>query len=145
MRHALVLVAGVLSGILWWSVSGLAGGGAFGIWGTHHSTGIIAGIATGVLTAAVSVLAYRRLPVKSLYWYSPLSVYGAVAIYGLVIFLLRSLLADFETNQIPWAVGLQGIFGMWYGITMLLPLALGVHALAYLNHRVLRRILLAGG
>jgi hypothetical protein len=142
MRRALVLVAGVLCGILWWGVSWLLGASAYGIWGTYRTTGLIAGIATGVITATVSALAYRRLSVKSLYWYSPLSVYGAVAIYGLVIFILRSLIADFESNQIPWAVGLQGIFGMWWGITILLPLGLGVQALAYLNHRILRRILL---
>jgi len=144
MRHLFVLVAGVLSGILWWAVSWLLGGGAYGIWGTHRTTGLIAGIATGVITAAASTLAYRRLSVKSLYWFSPLSVYGAVAIYGLVIFLLRSLIADFATNEIPWAVGLQGILGMWWGITVLLPIGLGVQALAYLNHRLLRGVLMAG-
>jgi hypothetical protein len=141
MRRSLVLVAGVICGILWWGVSWLLGASAYGIWGTHYATGLIAGIATGVITTAVSTRVYQRLSVRNLYWFSPLSVYGAIAIYGLLIFMLRSLIADFKPNQIPWAVGLQGIFGMWWGVTILLPLGLGVHALAYLNHRVLRRIL----
>jgi hypothetical protein len=61
----------------------------------------------------------------------------------MVIFLLRSLVDDFQSNQIPWAVGLQSILGMWWGITVLLPFAVAVQALAYLNHRVLRKILIA--
>jgi uncharacterized membrane protein YeaQ/YmgE (transglycosylase-associated protein family) len=143
MRHPLLLVAGALCGILWWGVSSLLGAKAYGIWGTHASTGLLAGIATGIVTAALSAPIYRRLSVKSLYWYSPLSVYLSVAMYGLVIFVLRILLDDFHPNQIPWAVGLQSIFGMWWGITMILPFAVAVQALAYLNHRVLRKILVA--
>jgi hypothetical protein len=143
MRHPLLLVAGALCGILWWGVSWLLGAKAYGIWGTHASTGLLAGIATGIVTAALSAPIYRRLSVKSLYWYSPLSVYLSIAMYGLVIFVLRILLDDFHPNQIPWAVGLQSIVGMWWGITMILPFAVAVQALAYLNHRVLRRILVA--
>jgi hypothetical protein len=143
MRRSVVLVAGVLCGIVWWGVSWMLGAEAYGIWGTHPLTGLLAGMTTGVITAAVSTPVYHRLSVKSLYWYSPLSVYGSIAIYGLVIFLLRSLVDDFESNQIPWAVGLQSIVGMWWGITVLLPLAVAVQALAYLNHRVLRKILIA--
>jgi subtilisin family serine protease len=139
-----VPIVGLLCGILWWGVSGLLGAGAYGIWGTHRTTGLIAGVVTGVITTAVSALAYRRLSVKSLYWYSPVSVYGAIAVYGLAIFLLRALIADFKPGQIPWAVGLQGIFGMWWGVTILLPLGLAVHALAYFNHRALRKLLLTG-
>jgi hypothetical protein len=143
MRGSVLLVAGALCGTLWWGVSWLLGAKAYGIWGTHSSTGLLAGIATGVVTTAISVPIYRRLSVKSLYWYSPLSVYLSIAMYGLVIFVLRSLLDDFDRNQIPWAVGLQSIVGMWWGITMILPFAVAVHALAYLNHRVLRKILVA--
>ena len=143
MRGAPVLAAGVVFGTLWWGVSWMLGAKAYGIWGTHPSTGLLAGIATGILITAISAPVYRRLSLKSLYWYSPLSVYGSIAIYGLVIFVLRSLVDDFESNQIPWAVGLQSILGMWWGITVLLPFAVAVQALAYLNHRVLRKILMA--
>jgi hypothetical protein len=143
MRGSVLLIAGALCGTVWWGVSWLLGAKAFGIWGTHPSTGLLAGIATGVVTTAISVPIYRRLSVKSLYWYSPLSVYLSIAMYGLVIFVLRSLLDDFDRSQIPWAVGLQSIVGMWWGITMILPFAVAVQALAYLNHRVLRKILVA--
>jgi hypothetical protein len=83
---------------------------------------------------------YRRASPRSLYWYSPLSVYAAIAIYGLVVFALRYLIGDFAAQK-RWAVGLQSILGMWWGVTVLVPLALTVQILAYLNHRVLRRIL----
>jgi hypothetical protein len=142
MRGAPLLVAGVLFGTLWWGVSWMLGANAYGIWGTHPSTGLLAGIATGVIITAISAPVYRRLSLRSLYWYSPLSVYGSIAMYGLVIFVLRSLVDDFDSNQAPWAVGLQSILGMWWGITVLLPFGVAVQALAYLNHRVLRKILI---
>ena len=63
---------------------------------------------------------------RNLYWYSPLRVYAAIAIYGLVVFALRYFMGDFDPGQKRWAVGLQSILGMWWGVTVLLPLALVV-------------------
>lgn len=137
-----MLVAGVFFGILWWGVSWMLGANAYGIWGTHPSTGLLAGIATGAVITAISAPVYRTLSLKNLYWYSPLSVYASIAIYGFVIFVLRSGIDDFESGQIPWAVGLQSILGMWWGITVLLPFGAAVHGLAYLSHRILRRIVI---
>ncbi len=51
------------------------------------------------------------------------------------------LVDDFDPSQARWAVGLQSVLGMWWGITVLVPLALAVQVLAYATHRVLRRIL----
>jgi hypothetical protein len=143
MRGPVLLVAGALCGILWWGVSWLLGAKAYGIWGTHVWTGLLAGIVTGIAIAALSAPIYRKLPVKSLYWFSPLTVYLSIALYGLIIFVVRILLDDFHPDQIPWAVGLQSIIGMWWGITMILPFAVAVQGLAYLNHRVLRKMVTA--
>jgi hypothetical protein len=104
---------------------------------------MIAGVVTGVITAALSTPVYRRLSVRSLYWYSPLSVYLSVVIYGVAISVVRSLVDDFHPNQIRWAVGLQSVLGMRWGITLLLPLGVAVQVLADVNHRVLRKILIA--
>ncbi len=98
-------------------------------------------VVTGITITAVSTPLYRRASSRALYWYSPLSVYTAIAIYGLAIFVLRHFIDDFDANQTRWAVGLQAILGMWWGVTMLLPLTVAVQVLAHVNHRVLRRIL----
>jgi hypothetical protein len=139
--RALPLFAGVLCGIFWWAVSWAFGARAYGIWGSYAATGLIAGIVTGVVITAVSTPMYRRASSRSLYWYSPLSVYAAIALYGLVVFALRYLVGDFAAGQKRWAVGLQSILGMWWGVTVLVPMALAVQLLAYANHRALRRIL----
>ncbi len=144
MRHSIVLVAGAVCGFLWWGVSWTLGAKAYGIWGTHALTGFLAGIITGVVMVAISAPVYRGLSKRSLYWYSPLSVYLSIAIYGLVIFVLRYMVDDFHSNQNRWAVGMQSILGMWWGITIILPYAMAVHGLAYVNHRVLRKILVGG-
>jgi hypothetical protein len=138
---AAVLLAGALVGVLWWGVSWTLGAQAYGVWGTHAATGLLAGIVTGIAMTAMSAPMYRRVSVRGLYWYSPLSVYVSISIYGLVILLLRHLVDDFDPRQARWAVGLQSILGMWWGITVLVPLALAVQVLAYATHRVLRRIL----
>jgi hypothetical protein len=135
------VVVGALCGIVWWAVSWALGAKAYGIWGSHVGTGLLAGIVTGIAITAVSTPMYRRVSARGLYWYSPLSVYAAIAIYGLVVFALRYLLGDFDAGQKRWAVGLQSILGMWWGVTMLVPMALAVQLLAYANHRLLRRIL----
>ena len=143
MKHFVGLLAGALFGVVWWGLSWTAGARAYGVWGTHTTTGLLAGIVTGIVMTAISIPLYRRLSVRALYWYSPLSVYAAILIYGLAIFVVRHLIDDFDANQARGAVGLQSIFGMWWGTTVLLPLALTVQVLAYVNHRVLRRILAA--
>jgi uncharacterized membrane protein YeaQ/YmgE (transglycosylase-associated protein family) len=143
MRRSLVLVAGSLLGIFWWGVSWVLGAKAYGIWGTRPSTGLVAGVITGIIVAAVSIPVYRRLSARSLLWYSPLSVYFSIAVYGAAIFLLRSLVNDFAPNQNRWAVGVESVLGMWWGVTMILPLAVAVQVLAYFSHRALRT--LAGG
>jgi hypothetical protein len=135
------LLAGAFCGVLWWAVSWALGAQAYGIWGRSAATGLLAAIVTGITITAISTPLYRRASARALYWYSPLSVYTAIAIYGLAIFVLRHFIDDFHANQIRWAVGLQSILGMWWGVTMLLPLTVAVQVLAYVNHRVLRRIL----
>lgn len=144
MRHPTVLIAGAVCGFLWSGVSWMLGAKTYGIWGTYALTGLLSGIITGVIMVAISAPVYRGLSKRNLYWYSPLSVYLSIAIYGLVIFVLRYMVDDFHSNQVRWAVGMQSILGMWWGISILLPYAVAVHVLAYLNHRVLRRILIAG-
>jgi fucose 4-O-acetylase-like acetyltransferase len=140
MRSAAIAVAGALCGIGWWAVSWLLGAKAYGIWGAHPAAGLLAGVVTGVVVAVISEPVYRHRSARSLYWYSPLSVYVAVAIYGLVIFVFRNAIDDFDSNQIRWAVGVQSVLGMWWGITLILPCAVAVQVLAYLNHRALRKI-----
>jgi len=102
--------------------------------------GVISGACTGIIVAGISRAFYRRSSVRGLTWYSPLSVYVAIAIYVAIVFVLRVELNDFHPNQIRWAVGLQSVIGMWWGVTFLLPVALLVHVLAYGNHRLLRRM-----
>ncbi len=138
-----VFLSGAICGAGWWIVSWILGAGANVIWGSHALTGLVAGVATGIVTTAISLPIYRGLSSNSLYWYAPLSVYFTVAIYGLAIFAVRELIGDFDRNQIRWAVGVQSIVGMWWAITILVPYALLVHALALVNHRILRRLLTA--
>jgi hypothetical protein len=141
MRGVVTLLAGAFCGVLWWAVSWALGAQAYGLWGRSAATGLLAAVVTGITITAISTPLYRRVSARALYWYSPLSVYTAIAIYGLAIFVLRHFIDDFHTNQIRWAVGLQSVLGMWWGVTMLLPLTVAVQVLAYVNHRVLRRIL----
>lgn len=136
-----VLLAGALFGVLWWGVSWTLGAQAYGVWGTHATTGLLAGIVTGIAMTAISTLMYRKISVRGLYWYSPLSVYVSVSIYGLVIFLLRHLVDDFDPSQGSLGRGAAVGAGNVVGITVLVPLALAVQVLAYATHRVLRRIL----
>lgn len=133
-----VWVVGALCGIAWWAISLPLGAKAYGILGTHAWTGPLCGTCTGVVAAEISARFYRRSSLRSLLWYSPLSVYLAIAVYGALIFLVRTLFNDFDARQIPWAVGLQSILGMWWGITFLAPIAVAVQLLAYANHQLLR-------
>jgi len=134
-------LAGALSGVAWWGLSLVLGGGAYGVLGRYALSGLVAGICTGIAMAALSLPVYRRLPARSLYWFSPVSVYLSVAIYGLLVFAIRMAIDDFYPDQNRLAVGVQSIVGMWWGITVLLPVALVVHLSAYANHRLLRRVL----
>ena len=134
-------LAGALSGVVWWALSLVLGGGAYGVLGRYATSGLVAGVCTGVAMAALSLPVYRRLPARSLYWFSPVSVYVSVAIYGLLVFAIRMALDDFHPDQNRLAVGLQSIVGMWWGITVLLPVTLLVQLSAYVNHRLLRRVL----
>lgn len=118
----------------------MLGAERFGVVGTYGWTGAVAGVCTGIVVAAISTAFYRRSSLRHLLWYSPLSVYLAVAIYGLVVFAIRLMLNDFKPGQIRWAVGAEAVLGMWWGITMLLPVAILVHLLAYANHRLLRSV-----
>ena len=135
-----LLVVGALGGICWWAVSLVLGARSYGVLGTNPMVGVISGACTGIIVAGISRAFYRRSSVRALYWYSPLSVYVAIGIYGGIVFVLRLALNDFHPNEIRWAVGLQSAIGMWWGVTFLLPVAILVHVLAYLNHRLLRRM-----
>jgi hypothetical protein len=134
-------LAGALSGVVWWALSLVLGGGAYGVLGRYAVSGLVSGIGTGIAMTALSLPVYRHLPARSLYWFSPISVYVSVAIYGLLVFAIRMALDDFHPDQNRLAVGLQSIVGMWWGITILLPVAIVVQLSAYLNHRLLRRVL----
>ena len=140
MRRLGVCLAGAACGVGWWAVSLALGAESYGILGRHAFVGVIAGALTGLTVAAVSERVYRRFSRVSLYWYSPLSVYLSVALYGLLVFLQRLALNDYHPDQILWAVAVQSVVGMWWGITMLLHIAVGVHLLAFANHRLLRRL-----
>ncbi len=143
--RASVWILGAICGIAWWGISLLLGAKAYGILGRSLLTGAVSGALTGVAMAALSLPIYRFLSARALFWYSPLSVYLSIAFYGLGVFGIRSLVNDFHPDQSPWAVGLQSILGMWWGITFLAPIAILVHLIAYANHRALRRILAASG
>lgn len=140
MRPLKAGVMGAVCGVAWWGVFLALGGRSYGIAGSHAVTGAIASIVTGIAIACASLPAYR-LPVRHLLWVSPLSVYLATGLSGLLIHALRVAWDDFQPGQIPWAVGLQSILGMWWGVTILLPIPVIVHAGAYVNHRLLRRLL----
>jgi hypothetical protein len=143
VTRVLVGIAGVISGIAWWAISLALGANAFGILGAYPLTGVVSAVCTGLAVTALSIPVYRRVSPRGLLWFSPLSVYVAIAIYGLVVFVIRSLLNDYHPNQIRWADGLQSVTGMWWGITFLLPFAIPVQLLAYANHWLLRSITLA--
>lgn len=140
MVNRLVLSVGAFSGIAWWAASVALGAYAYGVLGTHRTTGIVAGAITGILVTILSLPVYRRLSLRSLLWYSPVSVYLAIAIYGLFVFLNRSFAGDFLPGQRPVAVGIQSVVGMWWGITIIAPIGVTVHILAYGNHRLLRAL-----
>ena len=67
----------------------------------------------------------------------------AGAICGTLWWLVSWCFGDFHRDQIHWAVGIQLIVGMWWGITTLLPYAAVVQLLAHVSHRILRRLLTA--
>ena len=133
-------LAGALSGVVWWGLSLVLGGGSYGVLGRYAISGLVAGLCTGIAIVALSLPVYRHLPARSLYWFSPISVYVSIAIYGVLLFAIRMAIDDFYPDQNRLAVGLQSIVGMWWGITVLLPVALVVQLSAYVNHRLLRRI-----
>jgi len=142
MSRLALLGLGALCGLLWWGVAWILGARAYGALGTNPWTGVIAGTCTGIVVAWASSAVYRRTSLTALYWYSPLSVYAAVALFGLFAFVIRVLLGDFHPDQIRWAVGVESVLGMWWGITFLLPVAALVQILAYANHRLLRGMVL---
>ncbi|HET9252499.1 MAG TPA: hypothetical protein VFP58_10330 [Candidatus Eisenbacteria bacterium] len=135
-----VALTGALSGVVWWAVSLMLGAAGYGIVGSVPAAGIVAGLATGLVMAGLSTPLYRRFSARHLLWYSPVSVYLAIAVYGGILFGFRLMMNDFHPDQIRWAVGVQSMIGMWWGVTFLLPVALVVHPLAYGNHWLLRRI-----
>ena len=139
-----IWILGTVCGIAWWGLSLLLGAKAYGVLGSYPLTGAVSGVVTGIAIALLSMPVYRLLSRRALLWYSPFSVYLAIAFYGLVVFTIRVVLDDFHPDQIRWAVGVQSILGMWWGVTFLAPVALVVHLAAYGNHRVLRRMLIAG-
>lgn len=139
--RSLVWVLGALCGIAWWAISLLLGAEAYGVLGTYPVTGAIAGACAGIAITALSIPVYRAPSPWALLWYSPPSVYAAIAFYGTFVFAIRSILNDFHPDQIRWAVGVQSVIGMWWGVTMLIPVFITVHLLAYANHRVLRNAL----
>ena len=132
-------ILGAACGVVWWVISMMAGAKAYGILGTYPVVGAAAGAITGVAIAALSKPVYRLPSPRALLWYSPLSVYVAIAIYGAIVFVIRWWMRDFQPQQIPWAVGLESIEGMWWGVTFAGPVAIPVHLIAYANHRLLRR------
>src|SRR5262245_40970049 len=132
--QTLVWIVGVASGIAWWMISRLFGASEYGILGSHPWTGAVSGAVTGLLMTTLSIPVYRFSSPRALLLYSPLSVYLAIACYGLLEFAIRWFLSDFRPDQIPWAVGMESILGMWWGITFLLMVAIPVHLFAYLNH-----------
>src|SRR5262249_36539998 len=94
-----------------------------------------------VAMTALSSPVYRFASTRALLWYSPLSVYLTVALYGSLAFAMRCLGRDFDPHQIAWAAGLQSILGMWWGITVLATVWIPVQLLAYPTRRVLRPFL----
>jgi len=136
-------VLAIISGVLWWLLSLLMGAKGMGILGSHWIVGLAAGVITGTAVTAISVPVYKRLSPKHLYWYSPLSVYVAVAVYVMAVSICRLVVGDFRPNEIPWAAGLQTILGMLWGITFSSLHLVVLQGLAYLNHRALRKILSA--
>jgi hypothetical protein len=133
-------ILGAACGVVWWVISMMAGATAYGILGTYPVVGAVAGAITGVAIAAISKPVYRLPSPRALLWYSPLSVYVAIAIYGAIVFVIRWWMRDFQPQQTPWAVGLESIEGMWWGVTFAGPVAIPVHLIAYANHRLLRRL-----
>jgi hypothetical protein len=136
-----IWLAGAISGVLWWAISMVLGAKGYGVLGAHALVGVLPGACTGIAVAMLSQPVYRHLPARSLYWFSPLSVYLSVAIYGCLVFLVRSVIDDFHPDQKRLEVGLQSIIGMWWGVTFILPIAILVQLFAYANHRLLRRAL----
>lgn len=136
-----VWILGTVCGLAWWAISLLLGAKAYGILGAHPViTGAAAGALTGLAIAALSTPVYRFLSSRALLWYSPVSVYLSIAVYGSVVYLIRCVVNDFHPDQIRSAVGFQSVLGMWWGVTFLAPVAILVHLIAYANHRLLRRL-----
>jgi hypothetical protein len=142
MRGWPIVGVGACCGLIWWGISLALGARAYGALGTTPWAGLIAGLGTGVAMAWVSSVFYRRSSTGALFWYSPLSVYVAIGLYSLLVLAVRALLGDFHPDQVRWAVGVESMLGMWWGVTLLFPVPIVVHVLAYVNHRLLRRLVL---
>src|SRR5262245_9842723 len=110
--QTLVWILGAASGIAWWMISLLLGAKEYGILGSHPWTGAVSGAITGLLLTALSIPAYRFSSPRVLLLYSPLSVYLAIACYGVLEITARCLLGDFGPSRVPWAVGMESILGM---------------------------------
>jgi hypothetical protein len=140
--RALMWILGGAFGLVWWLISLALGAKSYGILGTSPLAGPVSGVGTGLVMTALSIPVYRLGSRRALLWYSPLSVYLAIAVYGAFILVIRWLTADFHPDQLPFQVGLQSVLGMWWGTTFLLQIAIPVHLIAYGTHRMLRSALL---
>ena len=139
MARTPLRIVGACCGAAWWAISIVAGANSYGILGSYPIIGLPAGAITGIAITALSTPFYR-LPSRALLWYSPLSVYVAIAIYGAILFVIRWVMNDFRPDQIPWAVGVESVLGMWWGMTFAWPVGIPVHLIAYTNHKLLRKL-----
>ena len=136
----IAVTAGLAGGLGWWGVSLLLGARAHGILGGDPLTGAVSGALTGAVVAPISVAVQRRTQVRALLWLSPLGVYVAIALYALLIHLLRVARNDFHPDVLREAVLAQSVLGMWWAVSLLPHVAIPVHLLAYANHRLLRKL-----
>ena len=112
----------------------------------------LAGVLTGVLISFLSLPLYRRLSARHLLWWSPLSLYLAIAVFACILFTLRiSILGPKETGKSwspgtgwvthkeSWPAMVEDVIAMWYGVTVM-PWFIVLIPLSWSNHRVMKSI-----
>jgi hypothetical protein len=134
-----ILMLGAVSGAVWFGLSLLLIPNTYKqeILGAYPLVAVLSALATGILVMLISLAIYRRSS-RNLLWYSPLSVYLAVTLYGTFIFLGKALTSAYPADTKLSARLYESVGVMWWGITFIFHVAVIVHVLAYINHRALR-------
>lgn len=142
MKRYMLHFYGFASGASWFLVALF-----FGAQDMFHTSVVniaLASLGTGVAITHLSQYIYLKTSARALWWYSPLSVYVATALFAVTTVCTMLLTGQIEIQSFLWEKHLtQNLFAMWYACTIFVPYALLIHTLAFINHHWLRTKIVA--